>query len=200
MEAADALGWQRFAVLGHSLGGMIGTCAAGTAPGRITRVVTVDALGPLTREAPDTPAALEHSIDQRRIHLTRQPRPYPDLESAARFMEIANPALDHAAALILAARGTRSTPDGLVWRADPSIRTGSLLRFTEAQVEAFFRRVACPVLVVLAKDGWPEVPVQIERRLKTLSNARVLEVEGSHHVHLVNPEDVAPAIGEFLKP
>lgn len=199
LEAADALGWRRFGVLGHSLGGMTGTCAAGTAPERISRVVTLDALGPLTREADEAPDALGQAIADRRRHIKRPPRPYPDLEGAARFLQIANPALDRAAAMILAHRGTRPTDEGLVWRADPRLRTGSLLRFTEAQVEAFFRRVKCPVLLVKGEDGWPEVESQIERRLPYLSDARVEVVPGSHHAHLVNPEDVAGVVGEFLR-
>ncbi len=198
LDMADALGWERFALLGHSLGGMIGLCAAGTAPERLSRVVTIDALGPLTREAAEAPAALARAISDRRSYLDRRPRPHADLEAAARFLQVANQALDHRAALVLAARGTRSTPEGLVWRADPRLRTGSLLRFTEAHVEAFFGHVACPVQVIHAEAGWPEVAEQIQRRLGWLPDARVVKVPGSHHAHLVNPEDMAAVVGSFL--
>lgn len=198
-DIADALGWERFSILGHSLGGMIGLCAAGTMPLRIRRAVSMDSLGPLTREADEAPGALRDALEQRRAYLTRAPRPLRDLQSAARFMRVANPALDQRAARTLAARGTRATPEGLVWRADPRLRTGSLLRFTEAQVQAFFAQVTCPALILKARLGWPEVEAQIQRRLSYLVDARVVEVEGSHHAHLVNPDHVGPVVGAFLR-
>jgi pimeloyl-ACP methyl ester carboxylesterase len=197
-DLADALGWERFAILGHSLGGMIGLCAAGTMPTRVCRAVSIDSLGPLTREANETPRALGEALKQRRAYLTRLPRPLADLDAAARFMRVANPALDLEASRILAARGTRPTPEGLVWRADPRLRTGSLLRLTEAQVQAFFAEVTCPVLLIKPRQGWPEVDAQIQRRLSCLADARVEAVDGSHHAHLVNPHDVAPAVSSFL--
>ena len=199
-DLADDLGWQRFAVLGHSLGGMIGLCAAGTMPERITRVVSMDSLGPLTREAEEVPAALAEALEQRRSYLGRATRPLADLEGAERFMRVANPALDRAASLLLATRGTRQTSEGRVWRADPRLRSGSLLRLTEAQVTAFLKRVACPALIIRALDGWPALQELIRRRLPILPDARVVEVPGSHHAHLVNPEDVAPIVEAFLKP
>jgi len=197
-DLADELGWRQFAILGHSLGGMIGLCAAGTIPERITRVVSMDSLGPLTREADEVPAALAEALKQRRSYLTRATRPLADLEGAARFMRVANPALDDAASMILAARGTRQTPDGFVWRADPRLRSGSLLRLTEAQVMAFLRRVACPALILRAVEGWPALKDLISRRLPALPDAEVVEVPGSHHAHLVNPEDIAPIAAKFL--
>ena len=55
-DAADALGWDRFILLGHSMGAGIGTLAAGTFPERIARLVLIDGMGPLTEADDGAPA------------------------------------------------------------------------------------------------------------------------------------------------
>ncbi|HJU38804.1 MAG TPA: alpha/beta fold hydrolase, partial [Tahibacter sp.] len=54
--AVAALGWQRFTLLGHSLGGAVASAYAAAHPERVGRLLLVESLGPLT-QAPE--AALE---------------------------------------------------------------------------------------------------------------------------------------------
>ncbi|MCB1637058.1 MAG: alpha/beta fold hydrolase, partial [Xanthomonadales bacterium] len=58
VAAADALGWDRFALLGHSLGGGIASFVAATLPERIDRVAMIEGLGPPTSDPADGPANL----------------------------------------------------------------------------------------------------------------------------------------------
>ncbi len=48
---ANELGWDKFALLGHSLGAAVSCLVAGTIIDRIKWAVMIDALGPLTRSA-----------------------------------------------------------------------------------------------------------------------------------------------------
>ena len=50
IAAADALGWERFGLLGHSMGAGISTLVAGTVPERIDRCVLLDGIGPMSDE------------------------------------------------------------------------------------------------------------------------------------------------------
>lgn len=55
LDLADSLGWRRFALLGHSMGGMVAQCLALTAPERLDALVLMDTThGPL----PDVDPAL----------------------------------------------------------------------------------------------------------------------------------------------
>lgn len=56
--AATALGWDRFAILGHSLGAGIAPLVAAAAPDRLDRLVLLDGLGP---PSPPTSADLPRS-------------------------------------------------------------------------------------------------------------------------------------------
>src|SRR5690606_17884822 len=55
LDVADALGWERFALLGHSMGAGIASLVAAGAPARVQRLLAIEALGALP-EAPENTA------------------------------------------------------------------------------------------------------------------------------------------------
>jgi pimeloyl-ACP methyl ester carboxylesterase len=196
--AADALGWQRFCLLGHSLGAAIATFAAAAAPERIARLVLLDALGPLTAPAEAAPENLRRALtDRRRLPPNRLPT-YPSAAVAAKRLNQANPGLSLEAAERLVARGTRAVEGGVVWRHDPRLRAHSLLRLSEEQTLAMIGAIRCPVLLLRASRGWPMPAEQLQRRLDQVAQLEVVRVEGSHHVHLVEPTRVRDPINRFL--
>ncbi len=198
MAAADALGWRRFSILGHSLGAGIAGCLAGTLPQRVERIVMIDLLGPLVDAPQNAPERLAKAMAMRRRASSVTRWPYPDQAAAALHLLKANPALTPDAAALLVTRGTQTRADGVDWSYDPRLHAQSLLRLTEQQVLAFFDRVQCPALVVNAIDGLPMDRAVFDERLAHLREATLLEVDGGHHVHLVHPEKIAPAMQQFF--
>ena len=198
--AADALGWERFSLLGHSLGGSIALCLAGTLSDRVERAVIVDSLGPLVSSAAATPARLARGLAQQQRLSQRTLKSFPSLEAAARRRVEAMPGLTEEAARTLVRRGAHIDADGqLRWRHDPRLQGSSLLRLTEQQVMAFLQGISCPVLLVRPTRGWP-VDLQWARaRLACIMDLTTVEVEGGHHVHLTDPRLVEQAMGEFLE-
>jgi len=199
LAAADALGWRRFAVLGHSLGASIGLCLAGLAPERVERALLIDGLGPLVAPAEDAPGRIAAAIAARQRLAGRTATTYASLDEAVAHKHRALPGLSLEAARTLTLRGIAPGDDGrLAWRHDPRLRGPSLLRLTEEQVRAFLRRVACPVLVVRPRDGWPVEQAEVRRRLDCLGDVALIEVEGGHHVHLDHPGRIAARALAFL--
>ena len=47
LDVADTLGWDRFGLLGHSMGGAIASLLAAACPERVTRLLAIDAIGTL---------------------------------------------------------------------------------------------------------------------------------------------------------
>ena len=78
---AEQLGWQRFALLGHSRGGAIATLTAGTFPERIDRLGLLDSFVPLTTDGADAPEQLRSAILERSGRSARAPKIYPDREA-----------------------------------------------------------------------------------------------------------------------
>ncbi len=197
-DAADALGWERFALLGHSMGGAIASLAAGTLRERVTRAVFVEGLGPIAVPAAEAPARLERAIAQR----ARPPKPsreQPDRAAAAAPLRQAVAGLGEEGARALVERGTREAPGGMAWRSDARLRGTSPFRITEEHVRAFLARIACPTLLVRARDGYPFDAAVLAGRAAAVPGLRLLTVDGGHHVHLDAPGRVAPAIDAFLR-
>jgi len=198
LDAADALCWDRFAVLGHSMGAAVACMAAVAAPDRVDRLGLVETIGPLSATAGATATRLHEAVAAARVRRPRGLRVFPDLELAVRARLQAGP-MAPASARLLVERGTRPVEGGHVWRSDPRLTLPSAQRMTEDQVQALLRALECPVHVLHARQAQPYFPEdQRQARLAMLPAARVSVIDGSHHLHMDRPDVVAAALGRFL--
>ena len=198
VEAADALGWARFAILGHSMGAGVGLLTAGALPERVERLVMLDGIGPMTTDAVGAPARLKSALtsERRKRGAARGPRIHGSIAEMVARRRLASGVSDEAARRLVE-RAAVAEGGGWRYRHDPRLRGSSRLRLTEGHVEAFAQAIRCPLLVVKA-SGSPAVPAGlVESRLRGVA-ATVEEVEGGHHVHLEAPERVAPLVRSAL--
>ncbi len=196
LAAADALGWERFSLLGHSLGGAVSTLVAGSCPERIERLALIEAIGPLTESAEQAPQRLADALE--RARQPRTPPTYPDIERVIEARRAAGD-LSRAAARRLVERSTRRTAEGVQWRSDPRLRGPSPLRLTERQALAFLAAIRAPTLLVRASDGLlPSEDAGLGRRIEQIADLEVADLAGNHHLHLEDPEPVAKRLNAFL--
>lgn len=198
--AADALGWPKFVLIGHSMGAAVASLFAGTLPERVERLVLIEALGPNAVRPQDAPTRLAEAIGQR-ARAQRPPRAFPDLAAAAERLQQVNRDLDEEAARLLVARGTRPAEpplSGLVWGSDPRLRELSPFRITEEHIRVFLGRIASPTLVVRARQGMEFDEAVMRGRLGCVRGAELIELDGGHHLHLAHPAPVADALNRFL--
>ncbi|MBX3471986.1 MAG: alpha/beta fold hydrolase [Planctomycetes bacterium] len=197
-DVAGALGWERFALLGHSMGGAIAALTAGTLPDRVTHAVLLEGLGPSAVTEAEAPDRLARAIAAR-ARPPRAPREQPDRATAVERLRQVVPGLGLEGARALVERGTREVESGVAWRSDPRLRGTSPFRIAEAHVRAFLARVAAPTLLVRARDGYPFDASLLTARAAAVPGLRLLTVDGGHHVHLDAPERVAPAVAAHLR-
>ncbi len=197
VAVADALGWQTFALMGHSMGAGISTLVAGAFPDRVCRLVLLEGAGPLAAEAARAPAQLALAVEDEARSVSASPRIFPDLDSAIQA-RIRDSDLDLEAARLLVERGSEEVEGGVRFTHDPRIRARSRTRLTENQVLAFLAAIECPVLAVRALQGWPFPEDIVKARLEVISELETAEVDGGHHVHLTHPERIAPIVSTFL--
>lgn len=192
VDVANALEWETFSLLGHSMGAGIACLLAGALPARVSRLALIEGFGPLSEEAPGAPARLARHLVQRRFET--EFRVMKDRAEAVDRVLRASPTLARASAEGLVARGTREVEGGVVWRWDARVRQSSVIRLTEAQVLAFLSGITCPVLVIRAREGFPIDDAMLRERSDAVADLEVLEVDGGHHVHLDHPERVIDAL------
>lgn len=197
--ARDALGWERCALLGHSLGAAIAASLAGAQPSRTTALVLVEGTGPLA-EAPEHAAVrLGRALEEQRMKIGRRAPVYADAETAATRLAGSISRISIDAARILCRRGLVDVEGGVTWRSDPQVRWQSRSRLVEDQVLAFLRAITCPTLFIRAQDSHFADGAVLDARLAAIADLHTEALPGGHHLHLERPDAVAPLIASFLE-
>ncbi len=199
LAAAAALGWSRYALLGHSLGAGVAALCAGAYPERILRLAAVEGLAPLTSDPKDAPANVRTALDREARGPRTSDRPYPTVEAAAAARTRAT-GLKPDAARILVERALTPVDGGWRWRTDPRLRWPSRIRLTSAQVNAFLSAITCPTKLISADQGIVFDPAVVAERCACIDDLEVVELRGSHHLHLEDPGPVGEALAGFLTP
>lgn len=196
LAVMDGLGWERCSLLGHSLGGAVASVLAGAMPGRVDRLVLVEALGPLPAREGEAPAQFARSIE-RAAELSAKRLPlYEDAESAV-DARVRATGMSPEAARPIVLRGLRETPEGLVWRTDPRLTVPSLQRLAESQVREYLSAIRSPVLLVVAGTANEALgEATLRERARCVRRLELCTLGGGHHLHL----DDAAAVGRVVAP
>jgi pimeloyl-ACP methyl ester carboxylesterase len=141
------LGRERIVIVGHSMGGGIAAYWAGVRPERASAVALLEGMGPPDESNVDVAARAARWIDGWRTS-RREFKPMASIEVAAARLCKHDPLLSEALALQLATHGVRETDGGPVWKHDPLHLTQGPYPFRRDVAEQFWRRIACPVLIV----------------------------------------------------
>jgi len=199
-DAAEALGWETFSILGHSMGAAASFLAAGALPERIDRMVAIDALGPRTTPPERTADQLAEGLRERRTLLGKSKRTFEDPERAVAVLGEMY-ALEPESVRPLVERGLeRIEEGGWQFTYDLSLRGSSPVRFTEPQVLNCMENIESPTLLIRPSSGWPVDADRLESRVEAVEPLTIRELEGGHHIHLQRPGAVAEAAADVLDP
>tara|TARA_R110001592_G_scaffold137324_1_gene355216 strand:- start:1122 stop:2000 length:879 start_codon:yes stop_codon:yes gene_type:complete len=174
---------QKVTLIGHSLGGIICCLIAAAAPERISNVILLDSMGPLTDETASVLPQLKKAVEKA-MQIKSKVTVFPTLELAirARMSGVGN--INRAAAEVLVTRGIMEVEGGYSWATDPKLLKPSFLRFSEAQVEAIFSGISCPVNLIRGDAGYFSVYEGLQKRLGYFKNIQQVSVSGGHHFHM----------------
>ena len=197
--AADALGWDRFGLLGHSLGAGVASLMTAAAPQRIERLLAIEALGALAEDEARTAVRLREAFCETRS--ARRPlRLFADATSAVCARVQAGGIHEDAARLLVERGIIKVGDDGFTWRSDPRLTRDTAVRLSEAQVRDLLAAIECPVRVIYAEPAQRYFPEALRRaRFDCLENGELVVLDGGHHLHMEQPDAVAAAIGDFLR-
>ena len=197
LQTAEQFGWQRFSLLGHSMGAIVAVLLAGAMPERVERLALIDGAIPFTGEASDAPQKLGESLRALLTVDNKRKPVYATFEQAVAARMKGVGAVSWEAAELLAQRGLMPVPGGYTWRTDARLMLPSPMRLTLAHAQAFIQTVACPVSLVLAEQG-----LLVDAQLRELVRALPFELHdlpGGHHLHL-DDEAGAAAIAAIFNP
>lgn len=200
LQVAEQFGWQRFSLLGHSMGAIVSVLLAGAMPERIARLALIDGLIPYTGEADTAPQKLGEAL-KAQLSLAGKSKPvYAEFDRAVQARMRGVGAVSREAAELLAQRGLMPVPGGYTWRTDSRLTLPSPLRLTQAHALAFVRSLQCPAKLVMAQQGMLLAQPSMTQLVEDLP-IEVSQLPGGHHLHLDDDEGaglVADCFKAFL--
>lgn len=200
-QVASELGWDKFSIIGHSRGGVVAELMASGWPERIQALILLDISGFFVIGT--IAECVEHWRNSFQTFFTRKVKPgtvYPDLDAAARERMQSFP-LAFESALALAERGTKKVEGGYLWTFDRrELLFRSPAKYSYDMAEAMLTAIKAPTCFILAEEGY----LKFDEKAASLyprwvPNHIINFVPGGHHVHMDNPQVVAPHIIEFFK-
>ncbi len=199
---AEHLGREPFALVGHSLGGGIALQFAGTFPDKVSKLISIEGmagLGWITRRPRPAHIRMREWISQMRQLEEREPRTYPDVETATRRMLEANSHLTPELARHLTEHGVRHENSGVAWKFDNFTRAGSPYEFNTGDARDLWNQIRCPILILYGDEGWGKRE-NFRLDLSPFHDVRAEEVAGAGHwVHHDQFDTFIRIVQDFLQ-
>jgi esterase len=188
----DAVGLERFILVGHSMGGRNGILFTAQNPDRVSALAVVD-IGPEIQ--PEGAARIRKEI-------VDAPERFADLDAAVKQAVAENPLASEAVLRRRVQYQTRPLPDGGVgWRYDAAIREQmrSNTRPPPPDFWALWAGVKCPALIVRGAQTDTLSPAVAERMRRANPRAELAEVERAAHMTFEdNPRGFIAALDGWL--
>ncbi len=195
--AIKAIGWERCHIMGHSLGGIIAPLVAAGAPDMVESLILIESSGAITNEADEFVERLQKSISDR-----LEPHKYASklyaTKNEAVDARLRSAKMETISARLIIDRQVSEFGDGWRWRFDPALRISTAHRLTNEHVKAVNESISCPVLTIVAKDGFLTSRPETAERMAQIKNHKTVTLAGHHHLHMDTPEPVAAAVNQFL--
>lgn len=189
----SALGLERTAIAGHSMGGLNGLLLAAAHPARVERLALVD-IGPDSL-SPAAGAAWRAALQAAAEATYATPR-----EACAEWQR-GNPRARAHELMHFVAHNLHEDDDGRWrWRFDAAGLTSFLAQAPgEQALWDAVARVACPALVIRGEHSGVLSPATVARMADTLADGRHAEIaDGAHDLTVEQPAALADALTRFL--
>lgn len=197
MKILDKLGWQQAVLMGHSLGGAVASVVAASFPERISKLILLDSIGPLSEQSVQAPGRLREAVAMFNNAERMQPKVYPEFDAMLKLRTKVN-TVPAEKITPLVERAVKQTEEGYVWRYDKALSLPSLSYFTEEQVLAFLKAIKVPTLLIEASHGVIADNQLLEARQRAFQDVFYIHVQGCHHIHLTEADEVSDIINDFL--
>uniref|UniRef100_A0A1I8PES6 AB hydrolase-1 domain-containing protein n=1 Tax=Stomoxys calcitrans TaxID=35570 RepID=A0A1I8PES6_STOCA len=203
--------WDTISILAHSMSAINSFVYAALFPAKVDLLISLDVLKPLTR-SPDKiidnySERLQSALKiERRMRNKSEPPAYEWDQLVERLHTGTSKSVDLEACKFLLKRNIKPSthePHKYYFSRDSRLKASLFYAFSQEVPVEMGRRITCPHLFIKALGG----PIYEERKyleevlaiLQQKPNFEYHAIEGTHHVHLNEPEKVAKIVNSFLE-
>ncbi|KAI5942937.1 serine hydrolase-like protein 2 isoform X3 [Manis javanica] len=211
-----AMKWNRFSLMGHSFGGIVGGTFSCLFPEMVDKLILLDS-SPLTLDSKEISnlltykrKAIEHMLQ---VEASKKPRQVVSPEEMLQGLLKNNSHVGEECGKLLLQRGATQEATGLVLNRDRRIAWPQYcLEFISREMFVHaIRKLQAHVLLIKATQGYNDVRREndadrdfvllLNSMLKSVLKERFqfVEVPGNHYIHLNQPQLVAGLISSFLR-
>nr|XP_016934734.1 probable serine hydrolase [Drosophila suzukii] len=206
----DEYNWDKISILAHSMSSINGFVFSALFPDKVDLFVGLDVLKPPVRSSRSIVDALAERIEstlklERRLKSGSEPPSYEWDQLVTRLHEGSNKSVSLDACKYLLQRNCRPSthePHKYYFSRDNRLKSSLFYTLHQEVPMEMARRIKCPHLFIKAlqapyyerKEYFDEVLAELQKN----PLFEFHEVEGTHHVHLNEPEKVAPIINSFI--
>lgn len=192
-------------LIGHSMGGNIVMMYAGICPERVSRVLSLEALGMAPTESHEAPTKYRQWMTQ--ILSGEAAKVYPDVNSLMRSIHAGNPSLPEEIVIELVDHWATPVGDSGAYRLkhDHKHRYANPVRYNFDDTLAVWREITARVGIVMAEQsslykrfnklGRIEQSMDV---LKVSEKDYFLVADAAHMLHLEQPESTAECVRRFF--
>lgn len=199
LQLADALGWSKFSILGHSLGGIVGQLMAVVAPERIRKIALIDVFGMISCPSEEVVLRIQSYLQSSKHPVEHAI--YPSMEDAACKRASMNKTrqLTLMAARVLTEGGMKKVPGGYAWTFDERLQLLPPIAVTNEQARFILNNFSSDCALITGSHGILHEYSMADRNIESFPNVRIYVLEGGHHLHLDTPLPVAKILEDFFK-
>jgi len=203
--------WPKVSLLGHSLGGITSYTYTMLYPENVDFVACVDGAKPMIqkRGIPYMSKAIDRFLINNEYAMNpAEPPSYP-LEEIKEKIHAPNKGsvyLENAHHLMERnIAPSKINPGKYYFTRDPRLKSGELLSFSQTDLVENAQNIKCPIFIAKAKNAsYYEIKENFYEVLDVLKRSSAdcdfRYVEGTHHIHLNNPEDeLAGLLKSFIQ-
>lgn len=190
-----------FVLLGHSMGGTVGTYAAATLRRSPRGLVLLEGTGPTGYQPEHAPVRMAQWLDDLGKLQRWRARRFSTVAQVVERLRVAFPELHETVLVDFAQRCTVEEPDGLRWRYDPLHRTRSPVPFSAAIYQSFASEVTGPVLSITGeRSEFARRDGDRGRREAALRGSleRAVVAGAGHMMHLSHPVATAGIVAAWM--
>ncbi len=191
---------EKFHILGHSMGGGLGSRIAGLYPDRVESLICLEGFSSMQDPEKERRRFVAW-LDNWEISLAgkdrKKQKSFKTVEEAAIRLAPIYPRLPQERLLKITETLTRSSGDGFIWKSDPSYKNGPPVFLSPQFTRHLWETIRCPVMVIygkkthLALDDAKEV-------FSHIKNLRYEEIEeAGHNMHHDQPEMTESLLKDF---
>ncbi|XP_012256694.2 probable serine hydrolase isoform X2 [Athalia rosae] len=201
--------WDKVKLLGHSLGGAISFLYAASFPEEVEFLISLDIASPCVRNVEKIASATGENIDKylkyENLPLDSMPC-YKHEEMIDIVFDAYDGSITRESAEILMKRGMQPAPTGkqFYFSRDARLKVALLGMISIDLALAYAAKIRCAYLNIRAVPGMKfDKPENYHKVLDVIKGGarrfEYHEVEGTHHVHLNNPERIIGIIVDFIE-